>query len=156
MCNLKTNLFFDETLCVTGWLKLALNILYVDSWLQATITIQTSFPSLTAPIPRQNGTLNLTFQQQMTDATYRINLFQGDFPNVLLDAVILSHIGMTKIRIKHEKYQDCDNKTFLKNKGSCQANSAAISRFLSWWLWQSIVSYVAVRYITLCSPYHTD
>lgn len=37
-------------------------------------------------------------------STYRINLFQGDFANVFLDAVILPHVGMAaaqnKLRIK--------------------------------------------------------
>lgn len=37
-------------------------------------------------------------------STYRINLFQGDFANVFLDAVILAHVGMAatqnKLRIK--------------------------------------------------------
>lgn len=88
----------------------------IHSKLWATrITIQTLIlPLLKPPTPGQNGTLNLTFQEKMVRATYRINLFQGDFPHILLDAVILSHIGMTKIRKKYlQKHQDCDKTEFL-------------------------------------------
>lgn len=35
-------------------------------------------------------------------STHWINLFQGDFPNVLLDAVILAHVGMAATENKPE------------------------------------------------------